>query len=140
MYNTKQKQTLIDFLKKNKNKHFSIKEISQYVTENRIGKSTIYRLIDKMTAEGSIRRFRGNDGKSVLYQYIGDSDECNGHFHLKCTSCGLLIHLDCKHITYLNEHINEHHQFTIDIGKTILYGLCSKCKKGGEKLWKKSEF
>ena len=129
MYNTKQKQVLINFLKNNTNKHYSIKEISEAVTKNSVGKSTIYRLVDKMTEDGLIRRFRGNDGKSVLYQYIGEHRECDRHFHLKCIGCGLLIHLECDYISSLNNHIEEHHKFEIDTSKTILYGLCSKCSE-----------
>lgn len=129
MYKTKQKQILLNFLKENTNKHFSIKEITDVVSRQNVGKSTIYRLIDKMTEDGTMKRFRGNDGKSVLYQYIGEHHECNNHFHLKCTKCGILIHLECEHITSLNHHINKHHKFDIDTGKTILYGICSNCKE-----------
>ena len=126
MYNTKQKQILIDFFKKNTDKQYSIKEISDAIVQDNIGKSTVYRLIDKMTEEGSIRRFRGS-GKSVLYQYVGEHHECDSHFHLKCVECGLLIHLECDYMSSLNKHINEHHKFEIDTSKTIFYGMCSNC-------------
>ena len=128
MYNTKQKQTLINFFKNNNDKQYSIKEITDALTPSNVGKSTIYRLIDKMTEEGCIRRFRGS-GKSVLYQYVGEHHECDSHFHLKCVECGLLIHLECDCMSTLNEHINEHHKFKIDTSKTILYGLCSHCRQ-----------
>lgn len=134
MYNTKQKQVLTDYLSKNTDKHFSIKEITDAFSKSNIGKSTIYRLIDKMSKDGTVRRFRGNDGKSVLYQYIGEHNECNTHYHLKCTDCGQLIHLNCEYISSLNEHINQHHKFSIDTSKTILYGVCSKCNERYEKL------
>ena len=139
MYKTKQKEILVDFFSKNTSKQYSIKEITDSITNKGIGKSTIYRLIDKMTEEGSIRRFRGNDGKSVLYQYTGQYNECNSHFHLKCTSCGLLIHLNCEYMTSLNNHINEHHNFNVDTGKTILYGICSECKERNLKIWIKQK-
>lgn len=130
MYNTKQKQTLKDFFKNNKDKQYSINEITDTISQNNIGKSTIYRLIDKMTEEGSIRRFRG-EGKSVLYQYVGEHHECDSHFHLKCVDCGLLVHLECDYMRNLNEHITTHHKFDIDTSKTILYGVCSKCRTQG---------
>lgn len=128
MYNTKQKKILLDYFKKNIDKHYSIKEITEEISDNNIGKSTVYRLIDKMTEEGTLRRFRGNDGKSVLYQYVGEHHECNGHFHLKCIECGLLIHLECDYMSSLNNHIKKHHNFDIDTSKTILYGICTGCK------------
>lgn len=140
MYKTKQKQILIDYLKKNADKHYSIKEITDGVSGDNIGKSTVYRLIDKMTEDGTMRRFRGNDGKSVLYQYLGECHECDNHFHLKCIECGLLIHLECEQMTSLNNHIDEHHKFKLDSSKTILYGKCSKCNQKGENKWKKSCF
>ncbi len=128
MYNTKQKQILIDFFLKNTDKHHSINEIADAVSKDNIGKSTIYRLIGKMTADGSVRQFRGN-GKSVLYQYAGKQHECDSHFHLKCVECGLLVHLECDYMTSLNHHIEKHHKFEIDTTKTILYGICSECRK-----------
>ena len=128
MYNTKQKQTLINYFNKNINKHYTIKEIVENVSLYKIGESTVYRLINKMTEEGTIRRFRGK-GKNVLYQYVGDHRECDNHFHLKCTECGLLVHLDCEYIHSLNKHINEHHKFDIDSAQTIFYGVCSDCRK-----------
>lgn len=133
MYNTKQKQILIDYFKKNADKQYTISEISDAVTKNNIGKSTVYRLIDKMTTDGYVRRFQSS-GKSVLYQYVGEHKECDKHFHLKCTECGLLIHLECEHINSLHSHINDEHKFTVDTSKTIIYGLCSACNERNEKL------
>ena len=130
MYKTKQKQILISFFEQNIDKQYSIKEITDAISKKSIGISTIYRLINKMSKDGLIRRFRGKDGKSVLYQYIGEHNECKGHFHLKCNECGILIHLNCDYINSFNNHINKHHKFDIDMSETILYGICSNCKKG----------
>ena len=130
MYNTRQKRILIDFFSKNTDKHYSINEIADAISKDNIGKSTIYRLIEKMTEDGSLRRFRG-DGKSVLYQYVGKHNECDNHFHLKCVKCGILVHLECGYITTLNSHIEEHHKFEIDTSKTIFYGICSNCNERG---------
>ena len=129
MYNTKQKQILIDYFIKNSDKHYSIKEITDAVSDYKIGKSTVYRLIDKMTKDGSVRRFNGNDGKSVLYQYIGNNHGCDKHFHLKCTKCGLLIHLECEYMNRFNKHIEADHKFEIDNSKTLIYGICSNCNE-----------
>lgn len=131
MYNTKQRQVLINFLENNINKQLSAREISDSICNtNNIGKSTVYRLIDKMVDEGLMRRFRGENAKSVVYQYVGVNNKCESHFHLKCTGCGLLIHLDCDKMDKLNQHINSHHRFSIDTSKTVLYGLCEQCNAG----------
>ena len=131
MYNTKQKQILINYFIRNANKHYSINEITDAVSGDKIGKSTVYRLIDKMTKEGTVRRFNGNDGKSVLYQYTGNNHECDKHFHLKCTKCGILIHLECEYMNSFNKHIEADHKFEIDNSKTLIYGICSNCNERG---------
>lgn len=126
-YNTKQKKVLIDYLINNKNRHLSAGVIAEGVKNEGIGKSTVYRQITELCNEGILRRFRGTNGKSVVYQYMDNGGECNNHFHLKCTNCGGLEHLDCESIIKLNRHIKEHHGFTVDIGTTIIYGICAKC-------------
>ena len=56
------------------------------------------------------------------------------HFHLKCTGCGRLILVECDYLGEVSKHVLEHHQFTIDNTKTVLYGLCADCaaKNQGE--------
>ncbi len=130
-YKTKQKNSLIGFLKANHSRQFSINEICEAVKSNGIGKSTVYRNISHLCEEGAVRRFRGEGGKSVLYQYVGKDSGCDSHFHLKCTACGRLIHLDCKDVMRLKAHINAHHNFSIDIAHTVFYGLCGGCKALG---------
>lgn len=128
MYNTKQKQALTEFFMQNNNRQYSAKEIAENMCAYaKIGKSTVYRLIDKMVSDGTLRRFRGADAKSVVYQYTGQNHECDSHFHLKCVNCGTLIHLECDSVSVLNQHIFTHHGFEVDPVKTVFYGLCKTC-------------
>ena len=129
-YNTKQKQILINFLKNNKNRHLSVAEIAEGVKLCGVGKSTVYRKITELCDTGELRRFRGYDGKSVVYQYMDSGKDCKNHFHLKCTGCGKLQHLDCESVMVLNSHIKEQHGFFVDMGTTVIYGLCSSCSGG----------
>ncbi len=129
-YNTKQKQILINYLKANKNRHLSVAEIADGVKNSGVGKSTVYRKITELCDMGELRRFRGADGKSVVYQYMDSSKDCRNHFHLKCTGCGALQHLDCESVMVLNRHIKEQHGFQVDMGTTVIYGLCSTCSGG----------
>ena len=126
-YNTKQKQVLLNFLNGNKNRHLSIAEIANAVKDEGIGKSTVYRRMTELCDDGVVRRFRGKDGKNVVYQFMDSDKNCNSHFHLKCTECGALQHLDCESMDKISNHIKEHHGFMVDIGTTILYGICSNC-------------
>lgn len=129
VYNTKQKLILADFLKSNRNRQFSIGEISEAVSGEGIGKSTVYRNMSHLLKEGAVRRFRGKDGKQVLYQYVGHDGGCNGHFHLKCNECGQLFHVGCESVMGIREHIGTHHDFSIDIGNTVFYGTCGGCRR-----------
>lgn len=129
MYNTKQKKQLADFFKNNTSKQLSVNEIVMGICPNGSGKSTVYRLISKMVEDGTLIRLRGDDGKSILYQYAGEETGCAEHFHLKCTECGKLIHLDCDLFDKVGNHIKDEHQFIIDTRKTVLYGLCTDCNR-----------
>lgn len=130
MYKTKQKSRVLDFLKSNMSRQLSINEIIDGVCGDGVtGKSTIYRQISKMVEDGTLLRMHGEDSKSVIYQYMGEGTHCGEHFHLKCTECGRLIHLDCHHLENIGMHIQEEHKFLIDMKKTVLYGICDNCRK-----------
>lgn len=128
MYNTKQKSQLIDFFKSNMSRQLSINEIIDGVCRDGVsGKSTIYRQLSKMVDNGTLLRVYGEDSKSVLYQYVGKETHCDTHFHLKCTQCGKLIHLDCIQLDEIGTHIEKEHKFAIDKKKTVFYGVCGMC-------------
>lgn len=129
-YHTRQKQLICDFFAENPDGQFSAKEVSDYIKKQAsIGESTVYRVIKTLTEDGVIRRFSGKDVKSVVYQYANKTPHCNEHFHLKCSDCGDLIHLDCSLMKDLENHVGNHHGFAIDTVKTVIYGTCADCSK-----------
>lgn len=128
MYKTKQKTNLIDFFKKNISRQLSVNEIISVLCPDGSGKSTVYRQIAKMVEDGELLRLHGDDGKSIVYQYTGEGMHCSEHFHLKCSLCGKLIHLDCEHLNNAVNHIYKKHDFILDTKKSVLYGICSYCR------------
>ena len=128
-YNTKQKKLIEDFLQKNIERQFTCDEISAFLKNQGtpVGKTTVYRYVEKLAAEGRIRKIIGGAVKSAQYQYIDEAMNCNSHMHLKCLACGEFIHLGCNFMSGVNEHIFEHHRFRVDNSKTVIYGLCEKC-------------
>ena len=127
-YHTKQKELVYHFFAEHPDKQFSAKEIADIIKkEEKIGESTVYRLIKQLTESGKLRRFNGENVKSVVYQFAGQSAHCHEHFHLKCTDCGELIHLDCTLLKSFETHLGNHHGFVIDPVKTIFYGVCTSC-------------
>lgn len=129
-YRTKQKQFIYNFFAQNPDKQFSAKEVANAIkAEASVGESTVYRLIKHLTDEGIVRRFHEKNGKSVVYQFADRTAHCHEHFHLKCTGCGELIHLDCNLVKSFEQHTGNHHGFTIDPVKTIIYGTCAACEQ-----------
>ena len=124
-YNTKQKENLLSYLMKNKDKHTNVQEISAFLSAEGtpVGVATIYRLVE----QGIVRKYAFDGKTCACYQYIEDEEQCRSHFHLKCLSCGRLIHLDCDHLADLTRHIEEEHGFAIDYSQTVFYGRCSDC-------------
>lgn len=131
-YNTKQKSVILDFLKKNKGKHFTIDEIVSSLTEKgvSIGKTTVYRYMEKLTDDLCVRKYEISKNDSACYEYVGDSKNnlCSSHYHLKCIKCSKLFHINCHILNTIDEHILNEHNFVVDNTKTVFYGLCQNCK------------
>ncbi len=130
-YKTKQKTLIIDCLRGTKGRHFTADDIAESLSGQHVGKTTIYRHLDKLVSEGEVRKYIIDDKSSACYQYIGDT-VCE-HFHLKCTSCGELIHADCTFLDELSQHIGKEHRFAVDMSKTVFYGICDMCRCDNKK-------
>lgn len=129
-YNTEQKRMITDFLKQNRERHFTVEEITAAVCKEGAGKSTVYRHVSKLFEAGVLRRFETAESKKFVYQYADRHADCDNHYHLKCVSCGRLIHMECAHLDQVREHITKEHSFIIGHGLSVLYGECSSCALG----------
>ncbi len=132
-YKTKQKDAILGCIKKFGDRHFTIDELFEALKDSgcSVGKTTIYRNIEKFMDEGIVRKYNLSEKDSACFQYVNDS--CCEHFHLKCVSCGRLIHADCDFLKNLSEHIKNEHEFVIDNSRTVFYGKCRECINGGGK-------
>ena len=128
-YRTKQRELIERFLIEHSDRHLSADDVAAYLREqgSPVGKSTVYRCLDLLVEQGSVRRYFLEEGHGACYQYSDGDGRCHEHFHLKCTGCGRLIHVECDYLSEVAAHVLEHHGFTIDNTKTVLYGLCSDC-------------
>lgn len=123
-YNTKQKDKIIEVIKKHHNE-FTIKDIYHDLNEE-IGLTTIYRFVDKLVLEGKVNQTIGKNN-TVFYQYLEDCEETN-HFFLKCVDCGIMEHIDCDCIEELSNHISKKHNFSLT-DHIIINGKCKNCGK-----------
>ncbi len=123
-YNTKQRDEIVDFFSRHRGGCYTAKELIRS-GEITVGEATVYRTLSKLAGQGVLKRYTG-DGTGASYQ-LNESEKCDSHFHLKCEQCGRLIHMDCDFMSDMKKHIESSHSFTVDIGKTVIYGLCSEC-------------
>ncbi len=129
-YVTEQKTQLLNFLKENSDCSYSIEEISEKID---VGKSTIYRLMPKLLKSGSVKRFSKDTGRKFVYQYI-NCDKCTSHLHMKCLSCGQILHMDGSETDIILKNIMNENKFSVDKKQTIIYGECEKCINNGRSL------
>ena len=127
-YKTKQRDFILQFLMQNQNRHLTVDEVVDHLKQsgNPVGKATVYRYMDKLVNQGQVRKFLLED-TGACYQYTANKEACAAHFHLKCTVCKKLIHLNCEFMSGMEQHIFKKHQFQRDECRTVLYGRCSCC-------------
>lgn len=124
-YKTRQKDEILEFIRNQKG-DFLVKDIYAFFHE-RIGLSTIYRMVDRLVLEGVLKKSI-NKNNVTSYQYLEECEEKN-HFYLKCRCCGKMIHVDCDCICDFIDHISLKHQFMIDTNNIVLFGYCFKCQR-----------
>ena len=129
-YNTKQKNRLIQVIKKY-DKEFTVRDIYEN-TKHEIGLTTIYRLIDRLVSDGILSKAIGNNN-TTYYQYLEKCSKEN-HFYLKCQKCGNILHIDCDCIGQLRRHILYNHKFIINKEHIIINGICNKCNSRGDNI------
>jgi len=128
-YKTKQRENILKLLKENNGVHMTAEDVFEYLKTkgNSVGKSTVYRYLDKLVNEGKVKKFFVDEGVSACYQYYSKDCEFEVHYHLKCSQCGGLFHVDCHFLDDLSKHILNTHNFKIDCNKIVLYGECEAC-------------
>ena len=131
-YKTKQRDLILGELEKQGSKHLTVDDVVSLLQKsgNVVGKSTVYRYLEKLSGEGIVRKYTVDGEKSVCYQYLHKHKACSNHYHLKCEKCGKLIHMECETVDRLAEHIFEHHNFHLNGAKCVFYGICEDCRKG----------
>lgn len=129
--NTKQRYIVIEYLKKNADKHLTVEEISSKLLKENVSQATIYRTLNSLTEEGILKKIFIADKKACCYQYINIDKKCTEHYHLICNTCGCILHFEEHLVNTLKENLLKQTHFTIDTQKLVFYGTCKKCSKGG---------
>jgi Fur family ferric uptake transcriptional regulator len=130
-YNTETKHDVLEILKQKQETALSVHDIMADLKalNNTANITTVYRILEKLEHEQRVIKHTAEDGKKALFQYILPESGCMHHLHVQCTSCGKIIHLDCKIIEDAIQHISEAHGMQIVCSASLLYGICSECRK-----------
>lgn len=134
-YKTKQRSVILQCLMDNCDRAFTIDELVDELKSSGevVGRTTVYRYIDRLVQSGQVRKFLFDSTKSAAYQYINHHNDCLKHMHLKCIKCGKFVHLGCDYMNDVCAHIRNDHGFIVDNSKTTILGVCADCAKSGEK-------
>ena len=124
MYSTDHKKALIDLFSNNQDKIYSANNLINEFN-GKINKATIYRQLLSLEGENIIRKTYNEKTNTYEYQYARD---CFNHLHLRCIKCGKIIHLECKEVLEFITHIENEHEFKVDLYQSTLSGYCNKCK------------
>jgi Fur family ferric uptake transcriptional regulator len=128
-YRTKQGDMILECLMANQSRHTTADDILADLKAKgeSVGQTTVYRNLDKLVRQGVVVRYAGADGQGACFQYAGCEDGGHAHYHLVCSECGQMIHLECNYMDEMTTHLLEHHQFCVDKFRTVIYGLCRQC-------------
>ena len=133
VYRTRQRDVIEACVASFGEEHFTAAQIVSELSDRGtgIGQATVYRTIENLVSSGLVRKYVVDESSAACYQYTGKADNgvCHDHFHLKCQSCGRLIHVECEQLGKIAEHMSKDHGFVIDSSKTVFYGKCEDCGK-----------
>ena len=129
--NTKQKEIIINFLKENKDRHFTSEDILLELRKQseEISQATIYRNLSELVKEGELRKYISDVAKKACFQYVDNVNKCSKHYHLICDECGSIIHFEGTELQKLKDKILGQNKFEVNLEKVVLYGKCEKCKE-----------
>lgn len=132
-YKTKQKDAFELIIKSVGSASFTAEDLLKIIDEKGLSicRSTVYRRIQELEAEGKLKKFSSDSG-SVLFQYREKPERCDLHMHLYCSGCGKILHVDCDFVEQFTSHMREYHGFTVNRGDTMIFGLCEQCKRKEE--------
>ena len=130
-YNTAQRQAIIDCLSE-AGSHMTASAVRTALAEGgrKVASATVYRQLEKLVLEGVVVKSQPIGEKSACFELL-DKTACVPErcYHMKCLSCGKLIHLNCEEIDSLCAHMLAKHGFRLDMLSTVLFGTCEACAK-----------
>jgi len=126
-YSTKQRRTLLDFLASHPDEAFSASQIADSLADEGISKSAVYRNLASLEEEAAVQRESRQGSREALFRYV-DTECCRHSLHMNCKSCGKTYHMDDETAAALVRRLAESDSFSVDVGDTVIRGICEKCR------------
>ena len=128
-YRTEQRRLVVACLDANADRYQTVDEIfgALHAQGANVGRTTVYRTLEKLAAEGAVSKVVGAPGTSAFYRRMTTDDPDQGQ--LLCLECGRVLPLDCSMLASFADHILAHHGFALDSRRTVLCGVCADCRK-----------
>lgn len=120
---------MLDFLSENTDTLLSAKQIYECLKKFDISRSAVYRNLTDLEKSGEITRCSKTNSREVFYRYI-NADKCRECLHLSCKKCGKTFHMEENFADSIISNIAKNEEFQIDVGNTVLYGVCRNCSEG----------
>lgn len=129
-YKTKPRNAIIEYLKKHADTRFTARDILNAINSDgeELDRSTIYRNLERLCKDGQLVKYKESDINATCYQYSEEHCSCHEHMHARCEKCGKVFHLDNKILGDTAKKIQSEYGLDIDYGKTVIVGICNKCK------------
>lgn len=127
-YMTRQRKLLLDFLSEHTDEALSAAKIIAALAGEGISASAIYRNLADLERDGKLKRSTKSGSQEAYYRYA-DAEKCRGHLHLSCVQCGKTLHMEQEDADKLADKLAENEGFALNRSDTVLYGLCSECRK-----------
>ena len=130
-YQTVNRKQLIDYMTEHSGDSRSIDEWIENMKGGEAGpyvpgRSTVYRLMQRLVSEGLVIRSAPGNSRRAKYQ-IAKCGSRAAHLHLKCIVCGRLFHLSHETSELLVKSIYADQLFSVS-GQTVIYGKCAGCR------------
>ena len=121
---SKQREVILEIIKENQI-HPTAEEIYQLVIKKspRISKSTVYRNINILVEQGSIRKITMVTGPD-RFEYVHED-----HQHIICENCRRVMDFCYNfNIPQIEKNIIKQLKNTFEVNNVIIYGICEDCK------------
>ena len=128
-YNTRQREAVLSYLASRMDLYVTASQIVSFfaLQSVSIGRTTVYRHLEKLVRSGAIRKYSFDGAVGACYKYVSESERESERYHLKCEKCGGVFDLSCNVVSDIARHIFERHDFQVNDMKTVFYGKCKDC-------------